>query len=113
MPVPGARRSVTLTLRCPSRARAALPCIQVPLTRAEQFSVQENDIIAACLPTSRAIQVVGEQISGPSMGVYQYSASGFERCSDSQLPSVSTQSTGFSLSGGRLRLHLYAEVNSK
>ena len=113
-PVPGTRKLVTLTPSCSSGGRQ-LPCQEVALSPSEQFSVQQNDIIAACLPSVRSIRVVGEQSSGPSMGVYQYDASGFAQCSDSQLPIVfaETQGSIFTLNSGRFRLHLYAEISSK
>ena len=112
-PVPGTSKLVTLTPSCSSGGRQ-LPCQEVALSPSEQFSVQQNDIIAACLPSVRSLRVVGEQSSGPSMGVYQYDASGFAQCSDSQLPIVfaETQGSIFTLNSGRFRLHLYAEISS-
>ena len=113
-PVPGTRKSITLTPSCSSGGRQ-LPCQEVALSQSEQFRVQQNDIIAACLPSVGSIRVVGEQSSGPSMGVYQYNANGFAQCSDSQLPIVfaETQGSTFTLNSGRFRLHLYAEISSK
>lgn len=114
IPVLESRRSVRITLRCPRDG--GFRCREVTLSRSEQFTVQQNDIIAACLPSVGSIRVVGEQSSGPSVGVYQYDASGFAQCSDSQLPVVladASQSSIFTLNRGRFRLHLYAEINSK
>lgn len=113
-PVPGTRKVVTLTPGCSSRG-AQLPCQEVALSPSEQFKVQQNDIIAACLPSLGSIRVVGEDSSGPSAGVYQYDASGFAQCTDSQLPIVfaEAQSSVFTLNRGRFRLHLYAEIDSK
>ena len=113
-PAPETRKVVTLTPGCSSQ-RAQLPCQEVALSPSEQFKVQQNDIIAACLPSVRSIRVVGEDSSGPSTGVYQYDASGFAQCSDAQLPIVlaETQSGIFTLNSGRFRLHLYAEIDSK
>ena len=110
-PVPGARTSVTITLRCPRDG--GFRCQEVTLSQSQQFNVQVNDVVAACLPSTRPIRIVGEQSSSPSVGVYQYNANGFAQCSDSQLPNVDTQNTAFTLNSGRFRLHLYAEINSK
>ena len=113
-PVLETTKLVTLSPSC-SIGRRQLPCQEVVLSPSEQFSVQQNDVIAACLPSTGSVRVVGEQSAGPSMGVYQYNDNGFARCSDSQLPTVvaDTQSNTFTLNGGRFRLHLSAEISSE
>ena len=113
-PVPGSMKYVTIALRCPRdggfRYREAL------LTPSEQFTIQQNDIVAACLldtSSSNPIRVVGYEDSGPSKDVYQYNEPNFEQCTPSQLQTIDTQNSAFILNNGIYRLHLYAETDSK
>ena len=114
-PVPGSRKSVTITLRCPRDG--GFQCDrEVPLIQAEQFSIQENDIVASCLMDSGStnpIRIVGEENSGPSSQIYQYNANNYQQCSTSQLQSIDVQNRAFTSNSGKYRLHLYAETNSK
>ena len=110
-PVPGSTKLVTLSLRCPSDG--GFQCRTVSLQQSEQFTIQKNDIVAACLMDSRPIRVVGYEIAGPSQNVYLYNANNYERCTTSQLQTINTQNSDFTLRGGIYRLHLYAETTSK
>ena len=75
-PVPGSSKEVILTLRCPSHG--GFRCDRVTtLSETEQFTIQENDIVAACLMNS-PIRVVGEQSSGISNEVYQYDVRNYQ-----------------------------------
>ena len=113
--VPGSRKSVTLTLRCSNRR--GFQCNRVEtLSQSEQFTIQENDIVAACLKdtgSTNPIRLVGYQSSGPSNDVYQYNVNNYEDCTTTQLQSIDVQNTNFITNGGIYRLHLYAETNSK
>ena len=110
-PVPGSRMSVTLTLRCPRDG--GFRCDRVTaLAQSDQFTIQENDIVAACLMNT-PIRVVGEDSPSSSNQVYQYNARNYEQCSISQLESIDVQNNNFISNNGRFRLHLYAETNSK
>jgi hypothetical protein len=115
-PVPGSRRSVTLTLRCPRDGGFQCDRTQA-LSQAEQFTIQENDIVAACLMdtgSTNPIRMVGYQTSGSSTNVYQYNANNYEDCTTSQLQLIDVQNSAFtSGTGFNYRLHLYAEMNSK
>jgi hypothetical protein len=107
-PVPGSRISVTLTLRCPRDG--GFRCDRVTtLSQSDQFTIQENDIVAACLMSS-PIRVVGEESSNPFNQVYQYT-NNVRQCSTSQLQSIDIQDDDFTSNNGRYRLHLYAETN--
>ena len=108
--VPGSAKYVTLSLRCPTRQRGNLPCSEMTLPQREQFNIQQNDVVAACLLDSTPIRVIGED-SSPSTKEKVYR---FEKvCSYQQLQSIDTQSTAFSLDNGLYRLHLYAVTDSK
>jgi hypothetical protein len=115
-PVPGSRRSVTLTLRCPRDGGFRCDRTET-LSQAEQFTIQENDIVAACLMdtgSTNPIRMVGYQISGSSTNVYHYNVNSYEDCTTSQLQSIDVQNSPFtSGTGFNYRLHLYAETNSK
>ena len=106
-PVPGSRMSVTLRLRCPRDGGFRCDRIET-LSRDEQFTIQENDIVAACLDTgsTNPIRMVG---SGSSTNAYQYNA---EDCT-SQLQSIDVQNSAFTSGIDNYMLHLYAETYSK
>ena len=112
-PVPGSTKLVTLTLNCQNNG--GFQCREVMLTQSEQFSVQENDIVAACLMDTSStdpirVVAIGEQSSSASNQVYQYNVRDYQQCSISQLQSIDTQNNNFILNNGRFRLHLYAEI---
>ena len=109
-PVPESTKLVTLSLRCPSDG--GFQCRTVSLPPSEQFTIQKNDIVAACL-MDNPIRVVGYEILGSSQKVYLYDANNYERCTTSQLQTIYTQNSEFTLRGGIYRLHLYAETTSK
>ena len=113
--VSGSRKSVTISLRCPRDG--GFRCDRsYALTSSEQFDIQENDIVAACLKgtgSTNPIQLVGEESSGASRGVYWYNDNRYSSCTSSQLQTIDTQNSAFTLGGGVYRLHLYAETNSK
>ena len=114
-PVPGSRKSVTLTLRCPRDGGFRCDRVET-LSQTEQFSIQENDIVAACLMDTRStnpLRLVGEENSSPSRHVYQYNANNYEDCTTSQLQSIDVQNSDFTSNSGIYRLHLYAETSSK
>ena len=114
-PVPGSTKSVTITLRCPShggfRSRVAT------LTQSEQFTIQQNDIVAACVMDTGStdpLRIVGEGSTQSGSGqVYHYDVSGYQSCTTSELQSIDTQNPDFTSRNGIYRLHLYAEVSSK
>ena len=108
--VPESTKSVTLTLNC--RNNGGFQCREVMLTQPEQFSIQENDIVAACLMDTNPIRMVGFQILGSSTNVYQYNSNNFEDCPTAQLQSINVQSSTTTVTVN-YRLHLYAETNSK
>ena len=110
-PVPGSTKPVTLTLNC--RNNGGFQCREVMLSQSEQFSVQENDIVAACLMATNPIRMVGYQRSGSSTNVYQYNANDYEDCTTSQLQSIDIQNSAFTSGTVNYRLHLYAETYSK
>ena len=114
-PVPGSRKSVTISLRCPRDGGFQCDRVQT-LSQAEQFTIQENDIVAACLKdtgSTNPIRLVGYQSSGASSDVYQYNANNYEDCTTSQLQSIDVQNSDFTSGTVNYRLHLYAETNSK
>ena len=116
-PVPGSMKSVTLTLNCANMG--GFECRDVMLTQSEQFTVQENDIVAACLmddSSTDPIQVVGSIPFGTSRNLYEYAASNYEQCLNSQLQSIDTQDQAFVEQRsilGSAALHLYTETSSK
>ena len=114
-PVPGSNKLVTLTLDCANNG--GFQCRNVMLSQPEQFIIQENDIVAACLIDTRStnpIRIVGEASSDPSTDIYQYNVNNYEDCTTSQLQSVNIQDNSvFIRNGGIYRLHLYAETSSK
>ena len=113
--VPGSRKSITLMLDC--RNRGGFQCDRTAtLTSDEQFIIQENDIVAACLKDTGStdpIQLVGEESSALSGNVYWYDGNNYDECTSSQLQTIDTQNSAFTIGGGVYRLHLYAETNSK
>ena len=110
-PVPGSSKSVTLSLRCPRDG--GFQCARlVTLSQSEQFTIQENDIVAACLKFS-PIRLVGDESSGPSRQVYQYDGSFYQLCLTSQLQTIDIQNSAFTSNNGVHRLHLYAGISSK
>ena len=114
-PVSGSRKPVTLTLRCPRDEGFRCDRVET-LSQSEQFTIQENDIVAACLMdtgSTNPIRMVGYQSSGDSTDVYQYDANNYEDCTTSQLQSIDVQSSNFTSGTVNYRLHLYAETNSK
>ena len=110
-PVPGSTRSVTISLRCPRDG--GFRCREETLNQNDQFSIQENDIVATCLTSTNPIRIVGEESSGSSRHVYQYNVNNYQRCQTSQLDTVDIQNSAFTEYGGIFRLHLYAEISSK
>ena len=114
--VAGSSKSVTISLNCPSDGGFRCDRSQT-LSPSEQFDIQENDIVAACLRNfgfiANPIQLVGEQSSGPSSQVYWYDGNNYETCSDSQLETIDIQNSAFTLDSGVYRLHLHAEIDSK
>lgn len=113
--VPGSSRSVTISLRCPSHGGFRCDRPAETLSSSEQFAIQENDIVAACLKDSGAnqIELVGRQNSGPSRQVYRYNGNNYDQCTSSQLETIDTQNSAFTSDSGIYRLHLYAEIDSK
>ena len=115
--VSGSKKSVTLTLSCSNRG--GFECREVMLTQSEQFTIQENDIVAACLmdtSSTNPIHIVGAIAFGSSRQVYQYNANNYEQCSNSQLQLIDTQKSSFTEQSGILgssALHLHAETSSK
>ena len=116
-PVPGSTKSVTLTLNCQNNG--GFQCREVMLIQSEQFSVQENDIVAACLMDTSStdpIQMVGSIFLGRSRQVYLYDADNYQQCSNSQLQLIDTGAGNSFIeetSGlGSSALHLYAETNT-
>ena len=113
-PVPGSTRSVTISLRCPRDG--GFRCREETLDLNDQFNIQENDIIAACLidySSTDPLRIVGEESSGSSRQVYQYNVNNYQWCRSSQLDTIDVQNSAFTENGGVFRLHLYAETTSK
>ena len=116
-PIPGSTKSVTISLRCPRDG--GFRCREATLSQSEQFNIQENDIVAACLMdtgSTNPIRIVGYEFLGSSRQVYQYNADNYEQCTTSQLQTIDTQNSAFTLLSGLFsssRLHLYAEITSK
>ena len=110
-PVPGSTKSVTLSLRCPSDGGFQCGRLET-LSQSEQFTIQENDIVAACLKSS-PIRVIGDESSGSSRQVYQYDGFLYQLCQTSQLQTIDVRNSDFTLNNGVHRFHLYAETNSK
>ena len=113
-PVPGSTRSVTISLRCPRDG--GFRCREETLDLNDQFNIQENDIVAACLidyDDTNPIRIVGEESSGSSRQVYQHNVNSYQRCQTSQLDTVDVGNSAFTENGGIFRLHLYAETTSK
>ena len=113
--VPGSMKDVTIELRCPRDG--GFRCREETLrTEAEQFEIQQNDIVAACLrdtSSTNPIRIVGEDRTGASGHVYQFNAPNYERCTASQVQTIDTQNSAFTLNNGEFRLHLYAATDSK
>ena len=110
-PVPGSTKSVMLSLRCPRDGGFRCGRLET-LSQSEQFTIQENDIVAACLKFS-PIRVIGDESSGSSRQVYQYDGPFYQFCLTSQLQTIDVRNSDFTLNNGVHRLHLYAETNSK
>lgn len=110
IPVPESTKLVTLSLMCPRDG--GFQCHTETLSQSQQFTIQENDIVAACL-LSRPIRIIGEEHSGHSLHVYQYDATNYEDCTSSQLATIDVQNSAFTQRNGEYRLHLYAETSSK
>ena len=105
---------VTIALRCPRDG--GFRCREATLTQTEQFNIQQNDIVAACLLDTRSsnpIRIVGEDRQGAPGHVYQYNAPNYEQCTASQLQTIDTQNSAFTLNNGEFRLHLFATTDSK
>ena len=104
--VPGSIKIVTISLRCPEEG--GFQCRQERLPQSEQFNIQENDIVAACLMDTNPIHIVatGEESSGSSTQVYHYNAN---QCTTSQPQTINIDT----LQNSTFRLHLYAEIASK
>ena len=69
-PVSGSTKSVTISLRCPRDG--GFQCRQATLLPSEQFNIQENDIVAACLmdtSSTNPIRIVGVENPGSSRQV--------------------------------------------
>lgn len=112
--VPGSMKSVTITLRCPRDG--GFRCREAMLATAEQFEIQQNDIVAACLrdtSSTNPIRIVGEDRIGATGDVYQYNALNYQRCSAAQLQRIDIQNSAFTMNNGEFRLHLYAATDSK
>lgn len=111
-PTPGSTKLVTLSLTVPSDG--GFQCRNISLSQPEQFIIQKNDIVAACLMDNRStnpIRIVGEQNSGPSKQVYRYNADNYEDCTVSQLQTININTQdGTFLQSIKYRLHLYAET---
>ena len=103
-PVPGSTKYVTITLR--SSRDGGFQCREATLSQAEQFNVQLNDVVAACLLDTSPIRVVGRSSSGSSK-VYRYSS---ERCTSGRFQTVDSNNRNFGLSSQSI-LHLYAKIN--
>ena len=113
-PVPGSTKSVTITLNCPSDG--GFRCREVTLSQSEQFTIQQNDIVAACLmdtTSTNPIRNVGEGSAQSGSGQVYHYVSGYQSCTTSELQSIDTQNPNFTSRNGIYRLHLYAEVSSK
>ena len=111
--VPGSTMPVTISLR--HSRDGGFQCHQATLSQSEQFNIQENDIVAACLMdtgSTNPISTVGVENSGSSGQVYQYNAKNYQWCTASQLQMIDTQNSAFTLLP-EYRLHLYAEITSK
>ena len=93
----------------------AFECRTVSLGASEQFQIQENDIIAACIIDDRPIKplrLVGDR-SGGNEVVYQYNANRYEDCTNTQLQTVDTDNNAFTTRSGGRHLHLYVNVESE
>ena len=114
-PVPGSTKSVTITLRCPSDG--GFRCREVTLSQSEQFTIQQNDIVAACLmdtTSTNPLRIVGEGSTLTGSGqVYHYDVNFYQRCRTTELQMIDIDRSGFTSRNGIYRLHLYAEVSSK
>ena len=115
-PVPRSNKSVTITLRCPSDG--GFRCREVTLSQSEQFTIQQNDIVAACLMNNffsiYSLRIVGEGSNQTGSGqVYQYDRFLYQLCTSTQLQTIDTQRSEFTSRNGIYRLHLFAEVSSK
>ena len=113
-PVPGSTKSVTITLNCPSDG--GFRCREATLSQSEQFTIQQNDIVAACLIDiiANPLRIVGEGNTQTGSGqVYHYDGFLYQLCTSNQLQTIDTQRSEFTSENGTYRLHLYAEVSSK
>ena len=113
--VPGSAKRVFLSLSCSETDK--FQCREEKLSQDEQFEIQENDIVAACLDINGIydpIPVVGEERSNTSNYVYDYNANDNQKCSIKNFRTIHTERSNYHLaeSGIRYRLHLYAETAS-
>ena len=106
-PVTGSYKEVKLSLRCPRDG--GFKCLDVALSLNEQFNIQQNDIVAACMFSTRPIVTVGYDNSGLPGHVYRFNTPGIGQC---PFQIVDTQNSGFTLDQGH-RFHLNAKTDSK
>ena len=116
--VPESKRRVNLTMKCPSRRSEEFNCREEILLPAEQFTIQQNDIVAACLmeaPATYPIRVLGidaQRVSVIRGSVYEFGDHSFQQCTMSQLDVLDIKSKNIVLEPNGI-LHVYADINGK
>ena len=90
----------------------SVTCLTVTLAANEQFQIQTNDIIAACVIDNnpyRELRIIRRNSDQDS---YQYNRMGYEDCTTQQLQTVDTQLRDFRVRS-RYGLLLYVNINCK
>ena len=109
-PVPGSITTKQLEYRDLSR----FGCLDE--TSIQQFEIQENDVIGACIMDMGRINplylVGGIGSSVQDQKLYQYDRRNYDDCTTSQIGTVDTSRNDFRLRN-RFKLHLFANIGEK
>ena len=90
----------------------SVTCLTVTLAANEQFQIQTNDIIAACVIDDnpyRELRIIRRNSDQDS---YQYNRGSYQDCTTQQLQTVDTQHRDFRVRSG-YGLLLYVNINCK
>ena len=83
-------------------------CTELQLAEDDQFEIQQNDVIAACLDTQRPLRITG-QLSSTGSQVYLADDSDYDQCDDGEIDVIDSGSNTFNFLGD-VELYLSAQI---
>lgn len=110
LPVPGSIREKIIDYR---DIRSSFGCMEEILGQDDEFEIQENDVLAACIWDKSSVNplyLLGRN-NNLNEKLYQVDRRGYDDCTTAQISTVDTSHSKFTLRDN-YKLHLYVDVGT-